>query len=1183
MAFIDYTSSESSMKHWIDEIAPKYFNFDTSQLHRTGVFGYINDVMSTVNLDTYHGVTIARREFYPNTASYTKSLFKMAALQKIAYPLANTATASCIILLREAELLKYGVLEDGTSDVFKIVLDNDMVMMADNIPFMLDYPIKVIFRKASKASMEANDTNSQYTNRPGVVHLSDDKIYYTVYYDTTYDNTMNTQREKYLKHRTFSYAGENFLLIMVGIRQCTKTLQEQMVNISPTISTITLEFQFTGNLCNFEVFYTPNGVETPTQLTKLPLNSIPINTPFCMYSLTDDKKIKIHFPENNYFTPMFNSKISLHIYTTLGDAGNFRLFNGELLCSPSSDKYAYNKSLTVQAQIRGASRGGYDMPSFEDFRQSVVRAYATNRVIGTEQDLQMYFNERMRAQNNKVLFYKRRDDVFERLYGAFMVFKDYDSNIIPANSLVADLRILEDFNDDEKRAYAYGIQSLPTTLVIKPGGIWKYIVPEHKYYTEGDGYHVERAYNTTLITSANYKELANAYDADMKAIQYQFEDGSVRELSLDQYTASGDENPSFAANFIGERVFDRKLKTRMSLGYDITDSTEEMLYSNPFLIAISRTRNSVAYYLNSFDTTSYLNMSDVNDKSYIQFVNSAFMVQRNAILGENFYKLTIKIQPTVPSDDLRKVCLLTKDELAKIEQSAIEMNLPNDINSDDFPIEIRADYDGEVIGYKWLSTTKFYCRCKATQGREYHGTICPECHTYVTAHIDQAIYQVIKYTPDPSWHVTYDDITHYNYQDGLDDTDEFGNFLSYIRVSPAMSEMYIGDVIDYDSSAWYTTIFKPGDRFSQYDILAVRKCKDLLTLRVIAEFPNLPGLYLPFFIEDYESSSDSYTLSAYLATEDEISDDGKLVMTGGFYHDDKIEKNIPYTEPVAIDPYGVRINVSAFLRYDDVFGNTVNGHVYLQNHTFTNLYTNEDLDNLYFLKKFDFIRSTLVESYDEVNQIGSYMHPHRISIKEIPLVRANWIKKSHNFSQLMKLLNDTNEFIEETYDLLENNYTIDLKFFNTYGKSRFYNIGIGDPDLSEEDQMLKLNIVNISLRFGVRVSSLIDKTIFEQRFIEFVRDYVEKLNDLSHDGDSIKLMDMVTDINNNFDEIERLEFYGIDDLDAARAQYITSWSTTEIEKLGYKEYVPEFINVYMKYNNLTEVYEPSIEITYLDE
>ena len=83
MSFVDYTDPATIQKEWIENIAPKYFNFDTSELHRTGEFGYTNEVMATVESDTAHGVSIARREFYPTTAKYTKSLYKMAALQQI--------------------------------------------------------------------------------------------------------------------------------------------------------------------------------------------------------------------------------------------------------------------------------------------------------------------------------------------------------------------------------------------------------------------------------------------------------------------------------------------------------------------------------------------------------------------------------------------------------------------------------------------------------------------------------------------------------------------------------------------------------------------------------------------------------------------------------------------------------------------------------------------------------------------------------------------------------------------------------------------------------------------------------------------------------------------------------------------------------------------------------------------
>ena len=117
-------------------------------------------------------------------------------------------------------------------------------------------------------------------------------------------------------------------------------------------------------------------------------------------------------------------------------------------------------------------------------------------------------------------------------------------------------------------------------------------------------------------------------------VKWQFEDGRILELGVERDDGTG----NYAGNFIGEKVFNYDLKRRLTLGYDINDSVEEMLYANPFLIVLSRVRNSVAYYLNSFDTTSYMNMTDVNDSSFIQFINTSLTLKRHAILGENFYK-----------------------------------------------------------------------------------------------------------------------------------------------------------------------------------------------------------------------------------------------------------------------------------------------------------------------------------------------------------------------------------------------------------------------------------------------------------------------------------------------------------------------------------------------------------------
>ena len=514
------------------------------------------------------------------------------------------------------------------------------------------------------------------------------------------------------------------------------------------------------------------------------------------------------------------------------------------------------------------------------------------------------------------------------------------------------------------------------------------------------------------------------------------------------------------------------------------------------------------------------------------------------------------------------------------------------------PSEIRAQYSGSVVGY--THRTIKITRCKCNQSTTPH-TICPTCGFPTVDRSVSVVFQVIKYPIATNPGLTPADMIHYQYTDGLPEKDEFGNILNYIQISPSVdyhfedeTTSYRGEKI-YTSQAWYDPIYAPGDSFTQNTVIATRKCQDQLVLRTIGEISGLPGLYLPFFIEDYDSSIDVYTLSAYIATNDAVTDEGRLTITGGLFHDESVSMtdgsssdmytHIPYTDPITIDPYNLIMNISTYLRYDDVYGDySTNPYGYVRRHTLTNVYSNKDTTKLAFLERFDFIRATMLE-HDVILDANNEAHvndPYRLTIKEIPMVRASWAKKSNNLTQLLTLLKTNNEFINETFDLLENNYTIDMKFYNTYGKSRFYRIGIGDPAISTKEQQDTLERVNIKLKFGVKISSLSDSTMFKERFVEFVRNYIEDLNAITRDGDSINMMDMVTQINNNFDEIERLEYYGIDDRDASRAQFIDSWSTDEIEQLGYKEYIPEFINVYLIYNPTTDTFEPDIEITDLD-
>ena len=111
-------------------------------------------------------------------------------------------------------------------------------------------------------------------------------------------------------------------------------------------------------------------------------------------------------------------------------------------------------------------------------------------------------------------------------------------------------------------------------------------------------------------------------------------------------------------------------------------------------------------------------------------------------------------------------------------------------------------------------------------------------------------------------------------------------------------------------------------------------------------------------------------------------------------------------------------------------------------HTLTNTYMENSEDGLSLIKHIDYVRSTLTFNEpnlpaddDENTDVDDEID---ITIKEIPLAKANWLKNGGNFSYMIQSLLENYETLQQMYYDLENNFGFDLKFYNTYGKSKFF-------------------------------------------------------------------------------------------------------------------------------------------------
>ena len=404
----NYSSIADIQEFWITDIASQYFDFNDTNNYKVGMFGYVNEVMSTVTQDAFNTINIAKREYYAATAENIDSFYKMAGNYDINIPLVKPAKANIVLFIAEGDIVRHGTLSNGT---YTFILDNSLEIFADQIQFTLDYPIRILAR---------------YQNN---------KYAYTTYYDTTRNNTLADASVKYIQNKCVKFNDVSYLALNITAQQYTITNMNQNITKNASVETTSLIFSYDGDLAGFDVYYTENpGVSVEEYIPKFDINDTTPAGRFCLYDFLADNKIRITFPKNVYFTPKMNAEIRCAIYTSKGSDGIFDEYLGDLQCTPFSEVYTYNNGLIVKGTVNGKCSGAVDLTDDDAFIREVRYAVKTNNTITTASDLNEFFNNEANDRSIRVSFEKHRDDVLERVYKSFILLKDDDSNVIPTNS-----------------------------------------------------------------------------------------------------------------------------------------------------------------------------------------------------------------------------------------------------------------------------------------------------------------------------------------------------------------------------------------------------------------------------------------------------------------------------------------------------------------------------------------------------------------------------------------------------------------------------------------------------------------------------------------------------------------------------------------------------------------------------
>ena len=474
MAVIKNGSSIYDLKEFFTEqIAPKYFReIENLNELNVGLYGYITEILADTTKDSYFTVASLFKEIFPTEAELPESIYNHALLYQLNNIFATPSQVSFYILVAEDSVISKGTATTSINgNVSYFDIDSNIEFLINGIPFMLDYDIRIVSKEYEN------------TYRHSAQYIIEGK------------NDVSNLTEPFI--RTSTFINENrkrYILLDVILHQVEKKTITDTIISNDKINLVTLNYKFDNQLANFEVFYKAPGDTVYTQLKKLPENTSIIDEPFCFYKLVDENKLQLSFsPDNMFFQPKYNSDISVVLYTTLGSKGNFDIYQGsDIEVIGKSSKYSNNLGVVFMGTVNGSAVNGKDVLSLDELKNEAIKARSTMKVFNTSNDLNLFFDQYTAYRDTQILFMKKRDDAFERLYSAYVLFKDKKNDIVPTNCLdiIYNPRDIYTTINQEKRS------------IIKAGKL-------HKYYNDGIDQYAK------VLLDSNSKDISIASNLDV--------------------------------------------------------------------------------------------------------------------------------------------------------------------------------------------------------------------------------------------------------------------------------------------------------------------------------------------------------------------------------------------------------------------------------------------------------------------------------------------------------------------------------------------------------------------------------------------------------------------------------------------------------------------------------------------
>ena len=347
-----------------------------------------------------------------------------------------------------------------------------------------------------------------------------------------------------------------------------------------------------------------------------------------------------------------------------------------------------------------------------------------------------------------------------------------------------------------------------------------------------------------------------------------------------------------------------------------------------------------------------------------------------------------------------------------------------------------------------------------------------------------------------------------------------------------------------------------------------------------------PYRYKIMDMTSYDTGKYSYTFAASFNSIDTLDNDNNIRVEGaeviGQKEDANTEHQYGYFNP------STELKIYALCAKPDNGGNysrydldaicpgldlTADGHRW----TLTNIYSVVNGVTMYY--NYSEIMGSKVIAYGDTkfdkdgltviddDKDGGYI------VKSVPVFGYEYCQNDIYIKNAIDTLNSRKIYIDHSLELLENSFNIDLKFFNTYGKSNIYYV-IKDVNKNNvlDDNREILDKVNLTLNFRLKLLAAND-SYTKDSIIKDIKEYIEDLADIGN----LHIPNLITKITNAYKErIVYFEYLGVNSF-GPEVQHIYRLDDSEIPI----DNPPEFLNVNNIKNSFNKII-PDVNI-YLSE